>query len=570
MAKELRNMRIGDLLLELGYVTSYQLSVALEEQRQNNLSLGRQLIKLGYITPDECLEAISQQTGLDYVLLEKIEIEPEVIAKLDYNNCDNYRVIPVREEEGVLYVAMANPYNVTILDDIRFVVEQSVAGLVADPDAIDKALNTYYQDATSSIDDMIASMEGEDLELVEGNTGNVEELAAMAESKPVAKLLMMLLRTAVNDRAADIHLEPYEDSFRIRNRVDGVLYELQSPPKTMAAALVARVKILSKLNISETRMPQDGKIPLVIDGRSVDLRVSIVPTKFGESAVIRILDRSVVDLDMHNLRLSDADSKSIMNLIHKPNGIVLVTGPTGSGKTTTLYACLNEINTPDNKIITNEDPVEYNIDGLIQVPIDPGVGLTYAKSLRATLRQDPDVILIGEIRDKETATIAIEASLTGHLVFSTLHTNDAPTTITRLTDMGIDNFLVTATLEAVIAQRLVRTICTHCKIAYTPTQESIMQLGIDPSGIDKEIRFYRGEGCDECRGTGFRGRVAIYEIMEMSPRLRDLILAGRSRQELQEAAIAGGMRTLREGGIERVFSGITTIEEVIKETAILD
>lgn len=563
----MKELRIGDLLLQQEFITEYQLKVALGEQKKTKRTLGAQLVAMEYITRDECLMVVADQLGMDYILLDSVDVPSPIIEKLKFQVCDQYQVMPVFEKDGVLYVAMAHPQNVEHLDAISFSVSAQVMGLVSDTEAIMAAHEKYYAAAMANLDEMLEGLGGDGLEVIEQFASGTD-ITAEAGSRPVINLLNHILKIAIKDQASDIHFEPYETLFRIRYRVDGVLYEINSPPRAMAPALIARIKILSKLNITETRLPQDGRIQAKIEGRAVDLRVSIMPTKFGESSVLRILDRSVVALDLHNLRLSDDDMKAFQAIVHKPNGIVLVTGPTGAGKTTTLYACLNEINTPNMKIITNEDPVEYNIDGLVQVPINSEVGMSYAASLRATLRQDPDVILIGEIRDKETVNIAIEASLTGHLVFSTLHTSDAPSTITRLLDMGVENFLITATLEAIVAQRLVRTICPNCKTSYVPTEESIMQLGIDPKSLDNEIKFFRGEGCDTCRGSGYKGRVALYEILNMSPVLRDLILARASTQEIYEAAVNSGMRTLRQVGIQKVFDGVTTLEEIHMATAI--
>ena len=375
----------------------------------------------------------------------------------------------------------------------------------------------------------------------------------------------MVLLSAIKDRASDIHLEPFEKEFKIRYRVDGVLYEMMPPPIQLARAVISRVKVMSNLDIAETRLPQDGRIELNIAGRPVDLRVSTLPTMHGESVVMRVLDRGQVSLELENIGLRAKDLEMIQKMILKPNGIILVTGPTGSGKTTTLYSCLNEANDPATKIITTEDPVEYNIDGIIQIPINDDINVTYAKCLRAILRQDPDKILVGEIRDLETAQIAVEASLTGHVVFSTLHTNDAPSSMIRLIDLGVEAFLLTATVEAVVAQRLVRRVCDACKIEYEPTEEMLMELELTPSDVQGRTFFY-GKGCKECNGSGYRGRIALFEIMVMSDRLRDRIMDGASTQELQTVAREDGMTTLRDAGLLHIYDGITTIEEVVKET----
>ncbi|MGE4603231.1 MAG: GspE/PulE family protein, partial [Planctomycetota bacterium] len=394
---------------------------------------------------------------------------------------------------------------------------------------------------------------------------DLDQLEKDVNAAPVVKLLNMVLLSAIKDRASDIHFEPFEKEFKIRYRVDGVLYEMMPPPIQLARAVISRVKVMSSLDIAETRLPQDGRIELNISGRPVDLRVSTLPTMYGESVVMRVLDRGQVSLDLENIGLRAQDLDVLRKLIIKPNGIILVTGPTGSGKTTTLYSCLNEANDPATKIITTEDPVEYKIDGIIQIPINDDIGVTYAKCLRAILRQDPDKILVGEIRDLETAQIAVEASLTGHVVFSTLHTNDAPSSIIRLIDLGIEAFLLTATVEAVVAQRLVRRVCNECKVEYEPTDDMLMELELTPSDVQARTFFY-GKGCKECNGSGYKGRIALFEIMVMSDRLRDRIMDGSSTQELQIVAREDGMRTLRDAGLLHIYDGITTIEEVVKET----
>jgi type IV pilus assembly protein PilB len=566
----MQELRIGDLLLEKGLITKFQLQYALEAQKEAKKKFGRMVVELDYVSRKELSEAVADASGFEYVGPEAFAHVPhEVIQKIPFDKCDEYRCLPFKEEEGALHVALENPANIDITDAIGFLVNQQVVPYLADIDDLAEAIQKYHHKSMGNLDSLLEETGSLSIDVLE-DIGGGEDITQAAESKPVIRLLNAILKTSIEHQASDIHFEPYEDSFRVRYRMDGVLYELDSPPANFAPALIARIKIVSKLNISEVRLPQDGRISLTIAGRAVDLRVSIIPTKFGESAVLRILDRSVVSLDLHNLRMNDDEMVIFQRNIRKPNGIMLVTGPTGSGKTTTLYACLNEINTEDIKIITNEDPVEYNIDGLIQVPINAAQGLSFGRSLRAALRQDPDVILIGEIRDKETASIAIESALTGHFVFSTLHTNDAPSTVTRLTDMGVESYLVAATLEAVVAQRLVRTICPKCKVSYTPTDESLMQLGIDPSDIDSSVTFYRGEGCDACRGTRYKGRLALYEVLELNAHLREMIIKEAPTQELYEAALDAGMRPLRQVGIQKVFDGLTTIDEVVQATIMGD
>jgi type IV pilus assembly protein PilB len=396
---------------------------------------------------------------------------------------------------------------------------------------------------------------------------DLASVEAMADSAPVRKLLNMVLLMAIKDHASDIHLEPFENEFKIRIRADGVLFEMVPPPRHLALALTTRVKVMANLDIAERRLPQDGRIRLTVGGHPVDLRVSVLPTMFGESCVMRVLDRSVVKLDMKMVGMDSHLLAQFREAIGRPNGIVLVTGPTGSGKTTTLYGALNELNRIEDKLITTEDPVEYEMDGIVQIPIDPGIGNTFAQCLRSILRQDPDIILVGEIRDLETAEIAVQASLTGHMVFSTLHTNDAPSTISRLRDMGIPPFLITATLEAVLAQRLVRKICTQCREETVPSSDLLAQLNLSPDEVLGK-KFYRGKGCSACNHTGFKGRTGLFEFMAMNDRLRTLINDGVSTERLRDAAIQSGMRPLRAAGLEKVFGGITTVEEVVRETVL--
>jgi len=564
-------MRLGDAFIEAGLITKYQLKHSLAMQKETKFRLGRQLTELEYVSKDELGTFLSEEFGVEYFDLLSIKnIPSEIIDRMPFDKADEYKVVPFAiSEEGQLHIAISDPSDITIMDDIAFVLGENPVVFLSDEADIQETINQYYGDKLGSLANMVDEF-GMEIESLEDEGGVDDDLAKAADSRPVVKFLNLVLKRGIQDEASDLHFEPYEDAFRVRYRVDGVLYEIESPPRQLASAIIARIKIMSHLNIAETRLPQDGRIELMLEGRNIDLRVSIIPTKFGESAVCRILDKSVVSLDLNNLRLSNSEVVIFQRVINKPSGIVLVTGPTGSGKTTTLYACLNEVNKEDVKIITNEDPVEYNIDGLVQVPINAEQGLSFAASLRAALRQDPDIILVGEIRDFETAEIAIESALTGHLVFSTLHTNDAPSSVTRLADLGIKNFLISATLEAIIAQRLVRTICVDCKVPYTPRNEDLLKLNIDPATLDSKVTFYQGEGCDKCRNTSYRGRVALYEILEVDQTLRELILQDASVQELQEAATTAGMKSLREVGVQKIFDGLTTIDEVIQATVTLD
>ncbi len=530
----------------------------------------------GSVREQAVLGAVGRLLGMDTVDLGGLVVPQGLIDKVPGNVANEYRIIPVRLENNVLVVATSDPDNLAALDDLKFQLKfAQVRPALTSIEGIDTALKQYYPVAEAPKEDLQGQlMAGLGDGVTEDDDGGFQidvgsidtsDPAAMAESAPVRKLLNLVLLTAVKAQAADIHFEPFEDVFRVRNRIDGVLYEMLPVPKTLAPALVARVKVMSKLDIAERRLPQDGKIPVKIGDREVDLRVACLPTVFGESVVIRILDRKVVNLDLEKIGFPDDLLTYFREVIDRPNGIVVVTGPTGSGKTTTLYSALSAVNEDSVKIITTEDPVEYEIHGLIQVPVDEEVGRSFAACLRAILRQDPDIVLVGEARDKETAQIAIQASLTGHLVFTTLHTNDAPTAVSRLIDMGIEPFLLAATLETICAQRLVRTICIKCKAPYQPNEEELMSLGIKARDVQHQ-RFYYGKGCEVCKNTGYKGRTALFEMMDIDDGIREMIIGKASATQIRTAAQRGGMRTLRDAGVQKVFSGLTTIEEVLRET----
>jgi type IV pilus assembly protein PilB len=559
--------KLGEILKEMDLVGESEIQEALKIQKQKGGLIGEVLVSLGYITDKDLLFALGAQSGMEVVDLDEVDVQTEAIQKVPANYCETLMICPVSFDGKTLTVALADPLNVSVLDELRFLVGCDVEGAVSSKDAVERAIKKYYEGQTgTSLEDILKEFGVDDAALVEEGGGmSLEDLEKAANSTPVIKLLNTLLLQAIHDHASDIHIEPFEDDLKIRYRIDGVLYEIMSPPHRLGAALTSRVKVMSKLDISETRLPQDGRIELNIGGRPVDLRVSTLPTMFGESVVMRILDRSNVSLDLEKIGLRNKDLALMRALIEKPNGIVLVTGPTGSGKTTTLYSALNEANKPDVKIITTEDPVEYDLDGIVQVQINEEIGLTYASCLRSILRQDPDTILVGEIRDLETAQIAIEAALTGHLVFSTLHTNDAPSVVTRLVDLGVEPYLLSATLEAVVAQRLVRRICDDCKTEYLPSDEELFELDLEPSAV-KGKRFYYGEGCKRCNNTGYRGRQGIFEIMLLNEKLKQMIIDHASVADLRREARAAGMRTLREAGIVAVYDGYSTIEEVVKET----
>ncbi len=567
---------LGQLLKEMELVTEGQIQEALAIQRESGGALGRILVELGYVTEEEMLLALGAQVGMEVVNLDEIEVNRDVIAKVSPTMAKVYKVVPIKFENNTLTVAMADPLNVSVLDDLRFMLNCEVQGAVSNEQAVEKALEQYYAGQTETVDDILKTMSGggggdagasAEVSLVSGKAvafdlGNIEQMASAA---PVVKLLNLILLQAVKDQASDVHFEPFETEFKVRYRVDGVLYEMMPPPLHLAISLIARIKVMSDLDISETRLPQDGRIMLNIGGKPVDLRVSTLPTMYGESVVMRVLDRSVVSLDVENIGLREDEMKLTQQLINLPNGVIIVTGPTGSGKTTTLYSCLNSVNEITWKIITTEDPVEYDLDGILQCQINDEVGLTYSACLRAILRQDPDIILVGEVRDLETAGIAIEAALTGHLVFSTLHTNDAPSAITRLIDLGVEPFLVTACLEAIIAQRLVRKICVKCKERYEPPEEVLLELQL-PAEVLQDKEFCFGRGCQNCNNSGYRGRMAIFEIMLVTSKIKDMVMDKASTDKVRVMAREQGMRSLREAGLLAIFDGMSTIEEVVRET----
>ncbi len=559
---------IGQILKDMELIAELDIQEALQDQKSKGGALGRILVDKGLITESDLRVAIAKQAGMEPVDLDEVVVTADLLEMVPSHVAETYQVIPVEFDGAVLTLAVADPQNMSALDDMKFMLNVEVKGALSDPESIERAMEKYYADRSESMESLLGSIDKDDIEVLDDNRHemmDMDQLEKDVNAAPVVKLLNMVLLSAIKDRASDIHLEPFEKEFKIRYRVDGVLYEMMPPPIQLARAVISRVKVMSNLDIAETRLPQDGRIELNIAGRPVDLRVSTLPTMYGESVVMRVLDRGQVSLDLENIGLRAKDLDRLQKLIMKPNGIILVTGPTGSGKTTTLYSCLNEANDPATKIITTEDPVEYNIDGIVQIPINDDINVTYAACLRAILRQDPDKILVGEIRDLETAQIAVEASLTGHVVFSTLHTNDAPSSVIRLIDLGVEAFLLTATVEAVVAQRLVRRVCSACKVEYEPTDEMLMELELTPSDV-QDTTFFYGKGCKECNGSGYKGRIALFEIMVMSDRLRDRIMDGASTQELQSVAREEGMTTLRDAGLLHIYDGITTIEEVVKET----
>ena len=567
---EMKGRRIGRILTKMGKIKREQVDEAMQLQSQRRAPLGQLLIELGYVTQEDVSAALAAQAGMASVDLENMEISDEVAHILPAETAQAYQVLPIQyeEETNTLTVAMKSADNFRAVDDLRLLMGFTVKPVVADPEQVERLMGRFYGDDEESLADLIGEISS-DQKLDEfrdrGESIDLDELIAASEDNRVKRLVNLVLMQAIKDLASDIHFEPFEDEFKMRYRIDGILYEMVPPPKHLAMPIISRLKVMSNLDIGERRLPQDGRIELTVAGNPVDLRVSVLPTMFGESVVMRILDRSTVALDMELLGLRPDDLDVIRQLIKKPNGIVIVTGPTGSGKTTTLYAALNELNDIAVKILTAEDPVEYDIDGLVQIQVNPAVGLTFARALRSFLRQDPDIILVGETRDLETAQISVQASLTGHLVFTTLHTNDAPSTIARLIDLGLESFLITATIEGIISQRLVKKICTRCRTAYDPSEQELMELDLTPEDVAGR-QLYRGERCDYCNNSGYKGRTGLFEVMVLDDPMRELIMQSASTQILRGEARKRGMRTLREAGLLAIYDGYTTIDEVVRET----
>jgi type IV pilus assembly protein PilB len=524
---------------------------------------------MGLVTQEQVTEALAEQWGMPVVNLEETNIQSNVLDLVPQTMAEIYRIMPVSLKNNVLTVAMADPQNVAALDDLRNFLGHEIRGAVSSGPDVEAAIARYYADREESIEDVIDQLSTDEDHEKRIRGYDLASSEEMSDAQPIKKLLNMVMLLAIRDQASDIHFEPFEDEFKIRVKADGVLFEMVPPPRHLANAVVSRIKVMANLDIAERRLPQDGRIELNVGGNNVDLRVSVLPTLFGESVVMRVLDRTVVALDLNKIGMDAVILSKFRQILKRPNGIVLVTGPTGSGKTTTLYSALNELNTTETKIITSEDPIEYDIEGIVQVPVNPDVGVTFANVLRAILRHDPDKILVGEIRDYETAEIAVQSSLTGHLVFSTLHTNDAPSAITRLRDMGVPAFLITATVEAILAQRLVRRICSECRAQFAPSDELLMELQL-PLDTARKYKFYYGKGCARCNNSGYKGRVGIYELLIMSDEIRDAIAAEASGDDLRDIARQQGMTTLRESGLKLIFDGQTTIDEVVRETVVED
>ena len=557
--------KIGEMLLKGNLITQEQLRTALETQKKTRERIGSILVKAGFIKEPELLSFLGRQFNIPVVELSKYEINPEVVRLLPEDMVQKNLAFPINRVGAKLIVAVADPSNMAILDAIGFKTGYAVELVLASEKEITAAINKFF-DQSLEFKDIISELDDE-LEVVREEEVDVSELERGVDDAPVVKLVNFILTDAIKRRSSDIHIEPYEKEFRVRYRVDGVLYEVMRPPLKMRNAICSRVKILASLDIAERRLPQDGRIKLKVGkGREMDFRVSVLPTIYGEKTVLRLLDKSTLQLDMSKLGFEQDQLKDFTEAIHRPHGMVLVTGPTGSGKTTTLYSALSDLNKTSDNISTCEDPVEFNFAGINQVQIKEEIGLTFAASLRSFLRQDPDIIMVGEIRDYETAEIGVKAALTGHLVLSTLHTNDAPSTVTRLLNMGIEPFLVSTSLHLVLAQRLARRVCAHCSEEIKVPPKALSDAGMKPDRL-KHARLLRGKGCDECNETGFRGRVALYEVMPVREEIKDLVLRGGSALDIKREAIRLGMKTLRQTGLTKVEEGVTTLEEILRVTA---
>ncbi len=559
--------KLGELLVRENLITPAQLQKALEEQKRSGGRLGANLCKLGFIKEEQLTEFLSKQYGVPAVNLKEFDIDPEVIKLIPEEVARKHMAIPINRSGNTLIVAMADPSNIFAQDDIKFLTGYNVEVVVAPENAIKEAIDKYYEQG-ENLEEVLGDLENIDIELSEEEEEvNIADLEKASEEAPVIKLVNLILTDAIKKNASDIHIEPYEKTFRVRYRIDGVLYEVLKPPMKMKNAIISRIKIMSGMDIAERRLPQDGRIKIKLGkDREMDYRVSVIPTLFGEKVVLRLLDKSNLQLDMTKLGFDEEQLKLFKEAISRPYGMVLVTGPTGSGKTTTLYSALSELNKPEVNICTAEDPVEYNLMGINQVQMHEEIGLNFAAALRSFLRQDPDIILVGEIRDFETAEIAVKAALTGHLVLSTLHTNDAPSTVNRLLNMGVEPFLVASSVNLILAQRLVRKICPECKEPVDINPQVLIDMGMDPE-LAKDTVVYKGRGCYNCNNTGYKGRIAVYEVMMLYEELKDMILNGASAAELKREAIRLGMKTMRMSGLDKIRQGITTPEEVVRVTA---
>lgn len=555
----------AEILIRRGIIGADQFAEAERIAKDERTKVEDTLVRLGYATGDEVMRAVAEATKYPYVNLNEVSIPESVIELVPESVARENKILPMTEEDGVLTVIVSDPDDYNTMDKLRFILNRKVEIALAPRENILEAINKYYgQIEGESADSMLQEFTDTAIDFTETEDESRTGSEVIDEnSAPIVRLVQLMIQEAIQFRASDIHVEPFEDRVRIRYRIDGVLTERDSPPRRLLSAIISRIKILAKLDIAERRRPQDGRIKVTVGEKELDLRVSVIPTNHGQSVVMRLLDKDNIKVGVRQLGLSEATYKQFMNLIRRPNGIILVTGPTGSGKTTTLYAALNNLNRPDRKIITAEDPVEYYLPGVNQVEVRHSIGLDFARIIRSMLRQAPNIILVGEMRDKETASMGIQASLTGHLVFSTLHTNDAPSAVTRMIDMGVPGYLVSSSVIAIMAQRLVRVVCSKCKQPYTPPESALFDAGITPE-MAAGATFMRGKGCGHCNKKGFRGRLGIYELMMVTSKIREQIFENRSSQDIRKVAVAQGMTTLYVDGIDKVMRGITTLEEVYR------
>jgi len=565
---------IGEIFIRMGLITQDQLRQALEKQKllKRQESLGDVLVSMGFITERDRVRCLGEQWGVPFIDLNELEVDSSILKLVPQNAARKLKVLPVAKKNGKLTLAMKNPLDIFAIDEVRMMSGMDVEPAIALEEDIINAIGRLYRSeasVTEQVEGVIKEFEEGDINLTAGDVSeddedvSIEHLRELSEEAPVIKLANLIISRGIQDGASDIHIEPQKDVVRVRLRIDGILHEVMQIPKKVQASLISRFKILAEMDIATKRTPQDGRITAVIDGKQYDLRVSTLPSVFGEKIVLRVLDKSAISIGLHKLGLLPETLERFENLISRTYGIILVTGPTGSGKSTTLYSVLSKLNSGEKNILTIEDPVEYEVPGLTQVQINPRAGLTFAAGLRTMLRQDPDIAMVGEIRDAETATIATEAALTGHLVLSTLHTNDAPGALTRLVDMGIEPFLIASSVIGVMAQRLVRLVCPKCKEQYQPPRDAIKRLGIEVDGNTK-VTFYRGRGCDHCRGMGYKGRIGVYELLIVNDRIRDLVLQKASSHLIREAAIESGMKTLKDDAIAKILLGQTTLEECLR------
>ncbi len=564
---DLSNQPLLNLLHQRGMVDDMQTEEVMAEHTRSGRPMFQLLIDFGLMDSDMLLQVLADHLSTEVVNLAETEITPEIVEAVPANTARMYQCMPVALYGSMVRLALADPLNPQIADELSYSLGKEVQFVVADPSQVEKAIAKYYPQEADGVSQILKEL-GEDDEIAkevnQAMSGQLN-LSDLASGAPIIKFVNIVLSQAVQDRASDIHFEPFEDQFKIRYRVDGALYEMSPPPLHLALPVISRLKVMANLDISERRLPQDGRISVVISGKEVDLRVSSLPTQFGESVVLRVLDRSAMSLDIEKLGFPKFVYEYVSEIIQQPNGIFVVTGPTGCGKTTTLYSCLRRVNSLDSKLLTVEDPVEFDIEGIMQVPVNEAVGMTFAKALRSFLRQDPDIIMLGEMRDLETSQVAIQASLTGHLVLSTLHTNDAPGAVTRLVDMGVEPFLISSTLMAVLGQRLVRTICKRCRTPFEPTETQLSHLNLSPHDVGEKV-FYYGRGCRECNDTGYKGRKGIFELLPVSDAVRILINERAPTVVVRQKAVELGMITLREDGLRSIFDGDTTVEEILKYT----